>query len=90
MNSSIQNILLVAGREIGTRAREKSFVISTGLLMAVIIIGAVVWSSLSGGESVDRVGVVGGDRSLAQTIEATGAAAGQRISAVAVPDASAA
>ncbi|WP_040518529.1 ABC transporter permease [Gordonia neofelifaecis] len=90
MNSTLSNILLVAGREITTRARERSFIVSTGIMLAVIIIGAVVWSSLSGGESVEKVAVVGGDVSLSQAIEAGGDAAGQRIDAVTLPDPAAA
>ncbi|AUH69870.1 MULTISPECIES: ABC transporter permease [Gordonia] len=90
MNSTLNNIKLVAGREINTRAREKSFIISTGVMMAVIIIGAIVWSALSGGDSVDRVGIVGADAGLSATIESGGDAAGQRIETEVLPNADAA
>ncbi|GAC59404.1 putative ABC transporter permease protein [Gordonia sihwensis NBRC 108236] len=86
----MNNIKLVAGREINTRAREKSFIISTGVMMAVIIIGAIVWSALSGGDSVDRVGIVGADAGLSATIESGGDAAGQRIETEVLPNADAA
>ncbi|KJR06511.1 ABC transporter permease [Gordonia sp. LUNF6] len=90
MNSTLNNIKLVAGREINTRAREKSFIISTGVMMAVIIIGAIVWSALSGGDSVDKVGIVGADAGLSATIESGGDAAGQRIETEVLPNADAA
>ncbi|NED60938.1 ABC transporter permease, partial [Streptomyces sp. SID10244] len=72
-------IWLVAEREIATRAKTRSFLISTGLLMVVIIVGAVVWSALSGGDDADRVGVVGQNAALTQTIEEFGSATGTSV-----------
>ncbi len=85
MNSSVpqssaaQSIWLVAQREIVTRAKTRSFLISTGLLMVVIIVGAVVWSALAGDSEPDKVGVVGGGPALSSTIEEFGNATGSPV-----------
>lgn len=86
MHPTLTNVLLIAGREITVRAREKSFVITTALLMAVIVAGTVVWSLVAGRESVERVGLVGGGSALSQTLEQTGAATGTKIDVIVVPD----
>ncbi|WP_026918792.1 ABC transporter permease [Gordonia shandongensis] len=88
MNSTFTSISLVAGREISTRIRERSFIISTGLMLAVIVVGGIVWAALSGGDGAKSVGVVGGDPALMQSIETAGDAAGQKIDARMIPDAS--
>lgn len=84
---AVQSIWLVAEREIATRAKTRSFLISTGLLMIVIIVGAIVWSALSGGDDADRVGVVGQDAALSQTIEEFGSATGTSVDVVPVASA---
>ncbi|GAA3968295.1 ABC transporter permease [Gordonia caeni] len=80
------NVLLIAGREINTRAREKSFVVSTAIMMVVIVAGAIVWSMLADRESSEHVGLVGGDTALSQTIEHTGEATGTTVTVTGVPD----
>lgn len=80
------NVLLIAGREISTRAREKSFVVSTAIMMVVIVAGAIVWSLLAGRESSDHIGLVGGDPALSQTIEHTGEVTGTAVTVTGVPD----
>ncbi|MDL9948818.1 ABC transporter permease [Gordonia sp. ABSL11-1] len=82
-----QAIWLIAEREIVTRAKTRSFLISTGLLMVVIIVGAVVWSAFSGGDDADRVGVVGQDATLSSTIEEFGSATGTSVDVVTVASA---
>lgn len=85
--STASSVALIAGREITTRAREKSFVISTALLMAIIVVGAVVWAALAGRENAERVGLVGGSPSLSAAVEAAGSAAGTTVTVVEVPTA---
>ncbi|GAB93175.1 ABC transporter permease [Gordonia rhizosphera] len=80
-------IWLVAEREVVTRAKTRSFLISTGLLMVVIIVGAIVLAALTGGSSVTRVGVVGADATLSQTIETVGAATGTSVTVVTIASA---
>ncbi|MDY6807503.1 MAG: ABC transporter permease [Actinomycetota bacterium] len=77
--SAAQSIWLVAEREIVTRAKTRSFLISTGLLMVVIVVGAVVWSALAGDSEPDRVGVVGADSALSSMIEEFGDATGNPV-----------
>ncbi|MFW0785397.1 ABC transporter permease [Gordonia sp. CPCC 206044] len=78
------SIWLVAEREIVTRAKTRSFLISTGLLMAVIVIGAIVISALTGGDDTKRIGVVGAESSLSHTIENFGTATGTDVDVVPV------
>jgi ABC-2 type transport system permease protein len=82
--------MIIAGREISTRAKERSFVISTVLMVAAIVVGAVVWSFFAGRESSDRIGVVGGDSALTQTLTRSGEIADSRVTVETVPDATAA
>ena len=79
-----QAIWLIAEREVVTRAKTRSFLISTGLLMVVIIVGAILWSVFSGGDDADRVGVVGQDAALSSTIEEFGSATGTSVDVIAV------
>lgn len=90
VNSSLTNVKLIAAREINTRAREKSFLLSTGLMIVVIVVGAIIWSMLAGRDSAERIGVVGGDPALTQVLGDTGDAVGSRLEISAVPDAAAA
>lgn len=83
-NSPFSSVTLIAEREIVTRAREKSFLISTALVMAVIVIGAIIWSVVAGRESAERIGVVGGPPALGASIEAAGTAADTKVDVVAL------
>ena len=85
---TMASIWLIARREIATRAKTKSFIISTVALMLVIVIGLVLWKAFSGGgEDPDRIGVVGGSSSLSSTIEQLGKATNTPVSVVSLPDA---
>jgi len=80
-------VMLVAGREISTRARQRSFLVSTGLILLVIIVGAIVWSALADdGTTRERVGLVGGDASLHTALETAGDAAGTPVQVIDLPD----
>ncbi|NDK88433.1 ABC transporter permease [Gordonia desulfuricans] len=84
--SASSAIWLIARREIVTRAKTRSFVITTGALMLIIIVGSIIWSALSGGgPSTERVGLVGDAPGLSATLEASGKAAGTPIDVVTVP-----
>lgn len=87
-NSSLTTIRLIARREIVTRIKTKSFLLSTFGIMAVIIIGLILLSAFTGGgDDPKRVGVVGGGDGLGQAIEAVGAASGQSVTVSSVADA---
>lgn len=67
------SIALIAQREITTRVRTRSFVATTAILMIVIIAGLIVWSVFSGGgDSKERIGLVGNDSTLTAAITAVG------------------
>ncbi|SIR74392.1 ABC transporter permease [Williamsia sterculiae] len=78
---------LVARREISTRARTRSFLIVTGLLLVVIVGGIIIWSAVSGGDKATKIGVVGGGPTLSQTLTDTAKATGTDIQLVPIADA---
>lgn len=85
--SSWAAIRLVAGREITTRVRSKSFVWLTVLLVAAVVLGGVVLNvATSSGPSAQRVGVTAGTAPLAQAVTATGEALGTPVETVEVAD----
>ncbi|WP_035717804.1 ABC transporter permease [Gordonia terrae] len=85
--SAAQAIRLVAGREIATRAKTKSFVISTGLLMVVIVVGAIVINLFAGGDDAEKVAVVGQPTAVTESIVSVGESAGITITTEAVDSA---
>ncbi|GAC48815.1 ABC transporter permease [Gordonia aichiensis] len=88
--SAMQSIRLVAQREIVTRAKTRSFILSTVALMLVIVVGLIIWKAISGGGTdPERVGLAG-DSSLSTTITQLGDASGTPITVVSIdsgPDA---
>ncbi|AFR47821.1 ABC transporter permease [Gordonia sp. KTR9] len=85
--SAAQAIRLVAGREIATRAKTKSFVISTSLLMVVIVVGAIVINLFAGGDDAEKVAVVGQPTAVTESIVSVGESAGTTITTEAVDSA---
>lgn len=77
--SAAQAIRLVAGREITTRAKTKSFVVSTALLMIVIVAGSIIINLFSGGDDVEKVAVVGQPAAVTESIVSVGEASGTTI-----------
>lgn len=77
--SAAQAIRLVAEREITTRAKTKSFVVSTALLLVVIVAGAIIINLLTGGEDVEKVAVVGQPAAVTDSIVAVGESTGTTI-----------
>jgi ABC-2 type transport system permease protein len=77
---------LVAQREVVTRIRTRTFLISTGVLLLAVIAFPVIVSLASGGTSTKTVGVVPAAASLAPTLVAAGAAVGQPLRVVTIAD----
>lgn len=78
---------LVARRDFWVRLRERSFVVSTLINLAVISI-IITLRAIGGGDGAAtyRIGVVEGDAGAARIESVTGAVAGVRASAVPFPD----
>lgn len=77
--SAAQAIRLVAEREITTRVRTKSFLVSTGLLMVLLIAGAIVLKIFAGGDSAEKIAVVAQPQSVTDSIVAVADSAGTTI-----------
>jgi ABC-2 type transport system permease protein len=84
--SPARAIGLVAQREIVTRARTRTFLISTGVLLLAVIAFPVIVSLTSGGTSTKKVGVAPGAANLAPTLVAAGTAVGQPVRVVPIAD----
>ncbi|MBD8078979.1 ABC transporter permease [Cellulosimicrobium arenosum] len=81
------SIRLVAGREIMTRLRSRSFVWLTVVLVAVVVAGGFVLNLATGsGPSAERVGVTPAAEELSDSISATGDALGAPLEVVPVAD----
>jgi len=85
--STARAIGLVATREFVTQVQKKSFLISNAIILVAIVVGIVVTSILSGGDT-DRptVGVVGAP-ALETTVAALGETIGAPLEVSDVPDA---
>jgi ABC-2 type transport system permease protein len=70
--SSVEMVRLVAGREISTRVRDKSFIISS-VVIILLIVGSIGFQVAinSGGEEA-RIGVVGDAAAVQPALEAQG------------------
>lgn len=80
-------ISLVARREITTRAATKSFIITNVILLVVIIAGIIILSIFTGNDKATKVGLVGDNPQMSQTIVAVGDASGEKIEIVPIADA---
>ena len=89
-NSSAAQVRLVAEREIATRIRDKGFLIGSAV-MILLILGMLVFQVVvNSGESMTRVGVVGGDAAVEQALLAQGGAFGTDVEVVPFDDEAAA
>ena len=80
-------IALVAKREITTRARTKSFLISNAIILAVILGGIIATSLFSGGsDSHSKVGLVGSATSLSGSLSAYAESSGNPLDTSKEPD----
>ncbi|MGY1833971.1 ABC transporter permease [Blastococcus sp. SYSU DS0510] len=88
--SSAAKVRLVAARELSTRIRDKSFIISS-IVILVAIVGAMAFQVVvsSGGDET-RVGVVGGDAAVTASLEAQGEALDVDVTVVELDDEAAA
>jgi ABC-2 type transport system permease protein len=83
-------VRLVAGREISTRIRDKSFLVGSAVLI-VLILGMLVFQvAINSGGDTTRIGVVGGDAATAQALRAQGDALGTGVTVVGFDDEAAA
>lgn len=74
--SAARVIALVAKREITTRARTKSFLISNAIILVVILGGIIAASVFSRSDSHPKLGLVGSAASLSAPLTAAAASAG--------------
>jgi ABC-2 type transport system permease protein len=81
-----RSIALVARREIVTRVRTRTFLISTGVLILAVIAIPVIVSLTSGGSSTKKIGLAPSAAALAPTITAAGAAVGQPLRVITISD----
>jgi ABC-2 type transport system permease protein len=83
-------VRLVAGREMSTRIRDKTFLVTSGVIL-LLVLGAMVFQVLvaSGADKV-AVGVVGDRTALQPALQAQGRAVGADVTVVGVADESAA
>ncbi len=72
--SSLRTIWLIAERELMTRLRQRSFLITTALLVAAVVAGIVVANALSGSGTSDVTLGATDDTTVAVLQEATAAA----------------
>jgi ABC-2 type transport system permease protein len=80
-------IALVARRELTTRARTKSFLISNAIILALILGGIIAASVLTGGsDSRAKLGLVGSAASLAEPLSSTASLSGNPVETLTVPD----
>ncbi|MFW0791445.1 ABC transporter permease [Gordonia sp. CPCC 205333] len=81
-------IWLVAQREIVTRAKTRSFLITTALMMVVIVVGAIVLALVTGGDDRQRVGITGdGTATISETLPSVGDQLGVPIEVVRIDNA---
>jgi len=83
----VRIIALVAKREITTRARTKSFLVSNAIIL-VMILGGIIGASLFGGgpDSGPKVGLVGSAASLSGSLSASARTTGHPVDASTVAD----
>lgn len=79
-------IALVAKREITTRARTKSFLISNAIILALILGGIIAASLFGGSDSHPKVGLVGSAASLSEPLSAISASSGAPVDTSRVPN----
>ena len=80
-------VALVAKRELTTRVRTKSFLISNAIIL-VLILGGIVATSVFGGDSDSRIklGLVGSAASLSGPLSATASVSGSPVETSTIPD----
>jgi len=89
--SPLRIIALVAKRELTTRARTKSFLISNAIILTLILGAIIATSAFAGADAGHaKVGLVGSASSLSTSLSAQSASIGSSIDISTVPDVAAA
>jgi ABC-2 type transport system permease protein len=83
-------VRLVAGREVSTRIRDKTFLISSGVILLLVLGGMVFQVLVASGANKVTVGVVGDRAALQPALVAQGKAIGADVTVVGLADESAA
>ncbi|GAA4410432.1 ABC transporter permease [Fodinibacter luteus] len=84
--SALETIRLVAGREISTRVRSRSFLWTTGLLVAAIVAGGVILDLALGSSSAASVAVTPRTQPLAQPLQDIARANDETVRVIQVDD----
>jgi ABC-2 type transport system permease protein len=79
-------VRLVAAREVSTRLRDRTFLISTGVILLLVLGSLVFQAIVISGASKVTVGVVGDRAVLQPALEAQGRATGVTVTVVSLPD----
>src|ERR1700712_3024402 len=83
-------VRLVAGREMSTRIRDKTFLISSAVILLLVLGGMVFQVLVASGANKVTVGVVGDRAALQPALVAQGKAVGADVTVVGLADESAA
>ncbi|SNS69732.1 ABC-2 type transport system permease protein [Geodermatophilus saharensis] len=84
--SSGQLVRLVAAREVSTRLRDKTFLVSSAVML-LIILGILVFQAVvNSGSDENRIGVVGDPGALGPALEAQGELLGRDVTVVGLDD----
>jgi ABC-2 type transport system permease protein len=83
-------VRLVAGREVSTRIRDKTFLISSAVILLLVLGGMVFQVLVASGANKVTVGVVGDRAALQPALVAQGKAVGAEVTVVGLSDESAA
>ncbi|HEY4625021.1 MAG TPA: ABC transporter permease, partial [Blastococcus sp.] len=83
-------VRLVAAREISTRVRDRSFIISSAVIMLLIVGSIALQVALNSGGDEVRIGVVGDRTALQPALEAQGDAVGTDVTVAGLDDEAAA
>jgi ABC-2 type transport system permease protein len=83
-------VRLVAGREMSTRIRDKTFLITSGLLLLLVLGGMVFQVLVASGADEVTIGVTGDTTALQPVLEAQGTVVGADVAVVGIADESAA
>lgn len=83
-------VRLVAGRELSTRVRDKTFLISSAVILLLVLGGMVIQVLVASGANKVTVGVVGDRAALQPALVAQGTAVGADVTVVGLADEAAA
>ncbi len=85
-SSGWSTVRLVAGRELTTRMRSRTYVVTTLVMLLAVVVGGIVLNLAQGSSSAKVIGLTPQTASLAQPLEAAAKAAGDDVQVEQVPD----